>query len=74
LEVLFDVGVEVFLAEPNELAGSDEAYAAFVYEPSHQPRRDAEALSGGFDREWRLGAIHVFGSGVLVAARRGSSR
>ena len=54
LEVLFKVSVKVFLAEPNELAYSDETDAPLVDQPPHQPWRHAELCSGVIDREGRL--------------------
>jgi hypothetical protein len=47
--MLFEVGVEVLLAESDELAYSDEADTALGDQPPHQPRGDSEALRGGFD-------------------------
>jgi hypothetical protein len=49
LEVLLEVGVEIYLPKPNELAYSDEPNAPLVDQPAHQPGRHAESLSGGFD-------------------------
>jgi hypothetical protein len=50
---LVEEPVEVFLAGSNELSDPNKPDTPLVDQPPHQPRCDAQPLSGGFDRERR---------------------